>query len=70
MGSTNFDNRSFRLQFEINALIADKSFAAEMERILRNDLEKSEAYDPASLTKASFPKRFAVSVARLTSPLL
>jgi cardiolipin synthase len=70
VGSTNFDNRSFRLQFEINALIVDKPFAAEMERMLRNDLEKSEAYDPASLTKASFPKRFAVSVARLTSPLL
>ena len=70
VGSTNFDNRSFRLQFEINALMVDKPFASEIEKMLQNDLEKSEPYDPASLHASSFLKRLAVSVARLTSPLL
>ncbi len=70
VGSTNFDNRSFRLQFEVNALLLDKPFAAQMETMLLHDLEKSEPYDPASLRRASFPKRLAVSVARLTAPLL
>lgn len=70
VGSTNFDNRSFRLQFEVNALFVDKPFATEIEKILLNDLEQSEPYDPAALHGASFLKRLAVSVARLTAPLL
>ena len=70
LGSTNFDNRSFRLQFEVNALFVDKPFALEIEKMLLNDLELSEPYDPAKLHAASFLKRLAVSVARLTAPLL
>ncbi len=70
VGSTNFDNRSFRLQFEVNALFADKPFAQEIETMLMNDLDQSKPYDPASLHEASFLKRLAVSVARLTAPLL
>ncbi len=70
VGSTNFDNRSFRLQFEVNALFVDKPFATEIEKMLLNDLEQSEPYDPATLHSASFLKRLAVSVARLTAPRL
>jgi cardiolipin synthase A/B len=70
VGSTNFDNRSFRLQFEVNALFLDMPLASQIERMLLHDLEQSEPYDPASLRRASFPKRLAVSVARLTAPLL
>ena len=70
VGSTNFDNRSFRLQFEVNALFVDKPFALQIEKMLLNDLAQSEPYDPASLHGASFLKRLAVSVARLTAPLL
>ncbi|HUM10957.1 MAG TPA: cardiolipin synthase [Myxococcaceae bacterium] len=70
VGSTNFDNRSFRLQFEVNALFLDRAFASQMERMLLHDLEQSEPYDPSSLRRASFPRRLAVSAARLTAPLL
>jgi len=70
VGSTNFDNRSFRLQFEVNALFVDKPFAKEIETMLEKDLEQSKPYDPASLREASFVKRLAVAVARLTAPLL
>jgi len=41
-----------------------------MEKMLINDLDQSEPYNPATLRDASFLKRLAVSVARLTAPLL
>jgi cardiolipin synthase len=70
VGSTNFDNRSFRLQFELNALVVDGPFAREVENMLLKDFERSEPYEPSALGQAGFPKRLAVSLARLTAPLL
>jgi cardiolipin synthase len=70
VGSTNFDNRSFRLQFELNVLVVDGLFAREVENMLLKDFERSEPYEPSVLRNAPFPKRLAVSLARLTAPLL
>ena len=70
VGSPNFDNRSFRLQFEINALIVDERFGREMEKMLEDDLAHSEPWDPRDLHNRSFAHWLAVSVARLTAPLL
>jgi len=70
VGSANFDNRSFRLQFEINAIIVDQGFGAQMEAMLENDMEHSEPWDPNDLRDAPFIRKLAVSVARLTAPLL
>ena len=70
VGSTNFDNRSFRLQFEVNALIYDVDFASQMEAMLLEDMERSLPMDPAEVREASLLKRLAISVSRLTSPLL
>ena len=70
IGSANFDNRSFRLQFEINTFFVNEPFASEVEQMLAHDMAQSETYDPASLRRASLLKRFAASVARLTAPLL
>ena len=56
VGSTNFDNRSFRLQFEVNALFVDKPFALEIEKMLLNDLEQSEPYDPAIAQRRLVPE--------------
>ncbi len=33
VGTANFDNRSFRLNFEITAFVGDREFAAEIERM-------------------------------------
>ena len=38
VGSTNFDNRSFKLNFETNAFIYDREFAKKMEDTFQNDL--------------------------------
>lgn len=41
VGTVNFDNRSFRLNFEITGLVADHEFAREVETMLLDDLSDS-----------------------------
>jgi cardiolipin synthase len=43
VGTANFDNRSFRLNFEITALIHDADFCAQVERMLEADFARSHA---------------------------
>jgi len=70
VGSANFDNRSFRLQFEINSIIVDEGFGTQMEAMLENDMAHAEPWDPSDLSDAPFIHRLAVSVSRLMAPLL
>lgn len=42
IGSSNFDDRSFRLNDEVNVNVYDEGVAAEMERMFFDDLSKSE----------------------------
>jgi len=42
IGSSNFDDRSFRLNDEVNVNVYDSAVAAEMEAMFREDLERSE----------------------------
>jgi cardiolipin synthase len=44
LGSTNFDNRSFQLNDEVNLNVFDASFAAEQERIFERDLARSKRF--------------------------
>ena len=41
VGSTNFDNRSFRLNDEANLNVYDAAFAAHVERVFEADLTRS-----------------------------
>jgi cardiolipin synthase len=41
VGSTNFDNRSFRLNDEANLNVLDEAFAAEQTRIFADDRQRS-----------------------------
>lgn len=52
VGSTNFDNRSFRLNDEANANIYDSAFAREQELVFAEDLGHSR-----QVTLAQFDKR-------------
>jgi cardiolipin synthase len=47
VGSTNFDERSFRLNDEANLNIYDESFASEQTRIFEQDLQKSRRFTAA-----------------------
>ncbi len=70
VGTANFDNRSFRLNFEVTGLIADKEFAKEMEAMFEADFGHAELIDPAELDKKSFLWRLGVNLSRLASPVL
>lgn len=70
VGTANFDNRSFRLNFEVTSLIADREFASQMETMFERDFEHSEELNPEEFDQKSFLWRLGVSVARLGAPLL
>jgi cardiolipin synthase len=44
IGSTNFDNRSFRLNDELNLTVYDADFAAALEASFRRDLARTRPY--------------------------
>ena len=44
VGSTNFDNRSFQLNDEVNLNVLDEQFAVEQARIFAEDLARSKRY--------------------------
>ncbi len=70
VGTHNFDNRSFRLNFEVAAIIVDKGFATRMETMLERDFEHAESIDPEALDEKPIWWRAAVKVSRLAAPVL
>jgi cardiolipin synthase A/B len=70
VGTHNFDNRSFRLNFEVMSIIVDEAFAAEMEAMFLADFEHAETIDPDTLQEKPIWWRAAVQLARLAAPVL
>jgi cardiolipin synthase len=70
VGTVNFDNRSFRLNFEVTALIVDKKFAAEVESMLNDDFAHSRRIDNASLSDKPYWWQVGVKLSRLAAPIL
>ena len=69
IGTTNFDNRSFRLNFEITAIFADSTFVEGTERMFEQDFANSRQMDPGDMQDWPFWFKLAVRLARLTSPI-
>ena len=46
IGTANFDNRSFRLNFEITAITACEEFQKKVAAMLENDFANSRMIDP------------------------
>ena len=69
IGTANFDNRSFRLNFEITIGVADEETASRVRRMLEADFAAAERITLADLRARSSAFRFAVRVARLASPV-
>jgi cardiolipin synthase A/B len=69
IGSANFDNRSFRLNFELSLLLLDRELASELESVYLTDLREAREV-LASRRRAGLPVRLAEACARLLSPLL
>ncbi|MBR0468243.1 MAG: cardiolipin synthase, partial [Mogibacterium sp.] len=69
-GSTNFDIRSFKLNFESNAFIYDKNTTAEMDRRFMEDIKKSRLYTQEDRDSISVFERAAESISRLLTEVL
>ncbi len=70
IGTVNLDNRSLHLNFEATGMIADNSFANDVEAMLITDLECSEEVHSAHFDDKPLWFRVAARVSRLSSPLL
>ena len=64
-----FDNRSFRLNFEVTAVVVDPAFAIEMEKMFENDFKNSREMHHKELEKKFIGFKLAVRLARLTAPV-
>jgi cardiolipin synthase len=70
VGSANADIRSFRLNFELGALVVDPQFARHLEEGFFRDLAHSDEVVTADLERRSVPTRLWEGTCRLLSPLL
>lgn len=70
VGSSNMDVRSFRLNFEINAIVYGKELNNQLAKVFRRDLRQSKTISLSDIENLSAGRRLAESFARILSPLL
>ncbi len=70
VSTVNMDNRSFRLNFELTALVADPAFAGEVEQMFEVDFANSREMDDNEVTDKPFWVRLASRGANLFAPAL
>ena len=70
IGSANFDIRSFRLNFELNAFIYNADEAFKLEAIFNEDMTQSHELTEALYKKRSLIIKFKEGISRLLSSLL
>lgn len=70
ISTVNMDNRSFRLNFELTALVADPAFAGEVERMFEVDFASSREMEDNAVADMSLWVRLASRAANLFAPAL
>ncbi|PID52585.1 MAG: cardiolipin synthase [Candidatus Moraniibacteriota bacterium] len=70
IGTTNMDIRSFRLNYEVNALFYNKNKCREMRKVFLADTDKCREYTWKDYENTRVITKLRNSLARLTSPLL
>ncbi|MHC4409175.1 MAG: cardiolipin synthase [Planctomycetota bacterium] len=70
VGTANFDNRSFRLNFEMTALFADETFAKQVQEMFEADFARSAEMAKFDLEETSFLFRLKVRYANLFAQIL
>jgi cardiolipin synthase len=70
VGTANFDNRSFRLNFEITLAVADRTFAAEVAAMFERDFASSTQVDAHDYYSRPLLFKAGARAARLLSPIL
>jgi cardiolipin synthase len=58
-----------KINFEIMAVVADPTFAAEVEQMFLGDFAKSVEMQPGDYEKKPFWFKLGVRLARLTAPV-
>nr|WP_232230288.1 cardiolipin synthase [Halomonas sp. 1513] len=70
VGTVNLDNRSFRLNFEVTAMVMDSGFAAEVEAMFEDDFARSRLMQAEEIDELPLWHRVAARGAYLLAPLL
>ena len=70
VGSANFDGRSFRLNFECNAVMYDKKTASQLEAAFDKDVKDSVELTGTRYGQRPMRIRFKESISRLISDIL
>jgi cardiolipin synthase len=70
VGTANFDNRSFRLNFEVMSVVADKDFTHQVASMLEEDFLRSSDVSHQRASEYPLWKRVGGKIARLFAPVL
>ena len=70
IGSCNFDNRSFALNFELSAFLFNREFVDQNLNIFLVDLSHCEKVEKQFFKKKFFFNKFSQAFVRLFAPLL
>lgn len=70
VGTANFDNRSFRLNFEATVVARDEAVCDDVAAMLERDFERATRITQADLEAKSFGFRFAANLTQLLAPVL
>ncbi len=70
VGTHNFDNRSFRLNFEVAGAVLDEEFALEVEEMFERDFAHAKVIDPEEFEDNSMWWWLGVRLSRLAAPVL
>nr|WP_206683900.1 cardiolipin synthase [Rufibacter sediminis] len=70
VGTANMDNRSFELNFEVNAVVYEAAIAQQLRDLFYQDLRHADKIDLEKWRQRSHVKQFFEKLARLLSPLL
>ena len=69
VGTANFDNRSFHLNFEVTAMVRGEKFALEVESMLNTDFEHCCSLTGEELAQRSLLVKSLMKLSQLFSPL-
>jgi len=70
IGSSNFDNRSFRINDETNLNILDEEFSALMVQNFENDLEESDLFTYSDWENRPLMRKFSGWITQIIGPQL
>jgi cardiolipin synthase len=70
VGTANFDYRSFRLNFEVNAFIYDTDLGRRMAEIYDRDLLRCRTFDHDQIYRRPLVGHAREAISRLVTPLL